>query len=123
MADKLGASYIKAIDYDLLAVDNSVENFVSNHVTAPHDIVLGSIEKCQEDDPYDFVCSNIIKSAILDMLDRLIATTTVPGTLVLSGLLEQDLDDVLDALHDLGVVDPETIEDGEWRTLVIERSA
>ncbi len=122
MADKLGAAYIKAIDYDLLAVDNSIENFTANNVTTQHDILLGSVEKCDDDQPYDFVCANIIKNAILDMLDRLIELTATPGTLVLSGLLEQDLDDVLDALGLLGVDVTETIEDNEWRTLVIERT-
>ncbi len=121
LAAQLGAAYIKAIDYDLLAVDNSVENFAVNDVAVPNDILLGSIEKAAGDQPYDFVCANIIKSAILETVDKLVAATARPGTLVLSGLLQQDLDDIGQALRRLGVDRYETLPDNEWRTLVITR--
>jgi len=55
-ADRLRAAYIKAIDNDIDAIDNCLENFALNSVSVSHDILYGSIgeikpeEKCQEAD-------------------------------------------------------------------------
>lgn len=122
LADKMGASYIKAIDYDQIAVENSGDNFNINKVTAPHDILLGSIERCDHDAPYEFVCANIIKVTILEMMNRLIALTSPGGWLVLSGLLEQDGPDIDAALAATGQTDLTILRDEEWLTYTVHRS-
>ncbi len=122
LADKLGASYIKAIDYDLVAVDNTRENFDLNAVKTPHDLLFGSIEKTRGDQPYQFIAANIIKSTILDMLPRLVELTARPGRLVLSGLLVADIDEINAILDRLGATDRSMLEDNEWRTITVTRS-
>lgn len=122
LADKIGASYIKAIDYDLVAIDNCRENFTLNRVGAPHEIVFGSIEKCRGNQPYDFVIANIIKSTILDMLPRLVELTARPGMLVLSGLLEQDVNEIGAVLDKLNATDRSMLADNEWRTITVTLS-
>ncbi len=122
LADKMGTSYIKAVDYDIIAVENSRENFQINGVRTEHEIHHGSIEKCDGDRPYEFVCVNIIKSAILEMLGRIKELVAVGGTLVLSGLLDKDLDEILDLMAKLELDDYSVIEDNEWRTIVISRA-
>jgi ribosomal protein L11 methyltransferase len=121
LSAKMGASYIKAIDYDLVAVQNSKENFIINSVEVPHDILFGSIEKCQGDKPYDFVCANIIKSTILPMLPRLVELTAPSGLLVLSGLLEQDADEISAALNGLGQTDFSILTDNKWLTYTVKK--
>jgi ribosomal protein L11 methyltransferase len=121
LADKLGAGYIKAIDYDEVAIDNCRENFVMNKVSAPHDIVLGTISRADDDEPYDIVVANIIKSTILPWIERLVALTKRPGLLVLSGLLEADLPEITQALSALRQPQFEVLEDNAWRTVVVER--
>ncbi len=119
LADKMGAGYIKAVDYDQLAVENCGENFIVNNIRAPHDILHGSIDACLNDPAYDFVCANIIKSTILDMLSDLKRLTIRRGYLVLSGLLEQDEMEVSERLMKLGMDDFDTLEDNEWRTFIV----
>ena len=119
LAAQMGARYIKAIDYDLTAVDNCRENFVVNDVQARHDIVFGSIEKTTGDEPYNFVCSNIIKTTILDMLPRLRTLTKPGGLLVMSGLLNQDEADISNALTRLGLTDFTILRDGDWLTFTV----
>ncbi|HPI33495.1 MAG TPA: 50S ribosomal protein L11 methyltransferase, partial [candidate division Zixibacteria bacterium] len=119
LADKMGAGYIKAIDYDVTAIDNCRENFRRNAVAAPHDILFGSIGKCRGDRPYDLAVANIIKSTILEMLPRLVELTGRPGHLVLSGLLEQDVPEVAAGLDRLGAADRAVLPDNEWRTITI----
>jgi len=119
LAAKMGATYIKAIDYDLAAVQNARENFAINNVSTPCDILFGSVEKCEWDKPYDFVCANIIKSTILPMLGILIKLTGPGGTLMLSGLLSQDEDEVSAALRALGESDFSILRDNKWLTYAV----
>jgi len=122
LADKMGASFIKAIDYDLVAVDNCRENFELNGVRTAYQILFGSIEKCAGDAPYDFVCANIIKSTILPMLPRLIQLTARDGLLVLSGLLDSDEDDMTSGLEALGQRDLSILRDDKWLTYTVRRT-
>jgi len=121
LADKMGASYIKAIDYDEVATDNCRENFKINNVTTLHDIQFGSIECCENDEPYQFVCANIIKSTILPMLPGLLSVIAVSGVLVLSGLLEEDMAEIEDSLRQHGQDDISVQRQNEWVTCVIRR--
>ncbi|UCE23993.1 MAG: 50S ribosomal protein L11 methyltransferase [Candidatus Zixiibacteriota bacterium] len=119
LADKMGAAYVKSVDYDILAVENCSDNFIINKVAAEHDIVHGSIDCCRSDLPYDFICANIIKSTILDMLDDLKRLTVSGGYLVLAGLLEQDEMEVSAQLMKIGLEEFNVVDDNEWRTFIV----
>jgi ribosomal protein L11 methyltransferase len=119
LAAKMGAAYIKAVDYDLTAVDNCTENFMVNGITTRHEVLFGSIEKAQQDEPYDFVCVNIIKATILPVLPRLRKLTRPGGKLVLSGLLAREEEEVSGRLHELDLVNYVIVPDNEWITYVI----
>ncbi len=119
LADRMGASFIKAIDNDPAAVENCRENFQANQVRRPSEILLGSIEKCKGDPPYDFICANIIKSTILSMLSDLAALTAHKGILVLSGLLDRDEDEVSARLKQAGLTTFSILRDNEWLTYAV----
>ena len=121
LADQMGASYIKAIDYDLAAIANCRENFEINHVSATHDVVAGSIEKCKQDEPYQFVCANIIRSTVLTMLGSLLRLTADGGRLVLSGLLDKDEEAVSGALGEHGQDDFSITRDEDWLTYSVRK--
>jgi ribosomal protein L11 methyltransferase len=121
LASRMGAQYIRSIDYDLAAVNNCKENFELNRVETPNDVLFGSIEKCERDQPYDFVCANIIKSTILPIIPRLIRLTRVDGILVLSGLLTQDEEEITAALKENGQTEFEIMPDNKWLTYTIRK--
>ena len=121
LADKMGAMYIKAVDYDILAVENCGENLLINQVKAPHDIAHGSIEACDGDQPYEFVCVNIIRETIVAMLMTLDNLVTPGGFLILAGLLDQDEPEVAERLTMLGLHDHQVLADNEWRTFVVNK--
>ncbi len=121
LADKIGVAYIKAVDTDMLAVDNCLENFAVNEVAAEHSVIHGSIEKTEGDEPYEFVCANIIKSTILEMLPRLKAITAEGGILVLSGLLADDAEEVAAGLKALGLENYTTVQENEWLTHIVHK--
>ncbi len=121
LADRMGASYIKAVDNDMAAVENCRENFALNKVTTPHDILLGSIEQCRDDKPYCLVCANIIKETILELLGRLCELTDTGGTLVLSGLLDRDETEVSKRLIDADLPHFGLLRDDEWLTYAVSK--
>lgn len=121
LADRMGASYIRAVDYDLAAIENCRENFAINKVAAPHDIISGSIEKVRSDAPYDIVCANIIRSTILTMLPRLLYVTADKGTLILSGLLPQDEFAISKALEEQGQTEFTIMRDEDWLTYTVRK--
>ena len=122
LADKKGAAFLKAIDYDVVAVDNCRGNFSLNNVDSPFEILFGSIEKCSQDPPYEFVCANIIKKTILEMLPQLESLTADGGLLLLAGLLQRDESEVSAQLDELGLNRFSTILDNDWLTFVIEKA-
>ena len=121
LADKMGARMIKAVDYDIDSVDNSRENFGINNVKCPTSIVHGSLETCVHDEPYDFVCANIIHSTIIEMLPELIRLTRPGGCLLLSGLLDKDEEAVTEALRGNGLDDMNVLADNEWRSILVHK--
>ena len=121
LADQMGAIYIKAVDYDPAATINCRENFAINEVRSPHDILIGSMEQCAQDEAYQFVNANIIKDTILEMLDDLLLVTDKAGILVLSGLLKKDEHIVSQALVERGQEDFSIRRDEEWSSYILRK--
>lgn len=121
LAAKLGAGFIRAIDYDPVAIDNTIENFALNGVTARHETIVGSIEQAHAPEPYDIVVANIIKMTILPWIPQLIQLTKPNGRLVLSGLLDSDVEEISAGLSAAGQSDFEIFPDNSWRTYVVTR--
>lgn len=121
LASHMGATYLKAIDYDQVAVDNCRENFELNKVETPHEILFGSIGLCDQDAQYDVVCANIIKSTILPMIPRLIELTKPGGSLILSGLLDDDQPEIAEALRKNGQPRFAVHPDNRWHSVLLRR--
>ena len=121
LADKMGVSYICAIDYDQLAVDNCRENFELNNIKAPHKILLGSIEQADNEQQFEFVAVNILKEPILEAFDRIIDLTLPGGHIVLSGLLLADEAAISEALKRREQTNYEFIVENDWLTYVVHR--
>ncbi len=119
LADKMDASYIKAVDYDEIAVENSRENFHLNSVSAKYEVLCGTVDCCAGDEPYGFVCANIIRQTIIEILPQLDQLTSKDGKLLLSGLLDIDLPEVEKALRDRGMSDVSVYPDNEWRSIIV----
>ncbi len=119
LADKMNAGYIKAIDYDIISVENSIENFRINDLTTPNDVLHGSLELCNDDEQYNFICANIIRSTIIQYLKQLLELTIPSGILVLSGLLNNDEPEIIEALDKYHTTDYKIQRDNEWSSFII----
>jgi len=119
LAAKMGASAVKGVDVDLIAVQNSRENISINRVEDRINIEFGSIEKAEEGTRYDFLVANLIKSSILELYGRLEAIVKPGGILLLSGLLIQDREAMDELLTGCQVSRREINQDGQWLSYTI----
>ena len=120
-ADRLGASYIKAIDNDPVAIDNCLGNFELNSVSVKHDILCGSIGKIEPEDKFNMICANVAKKQILEFLKPFVEHTSENGYLVLSGILVNELEEIETALKQAGLEVVDFIQDKEWLTYCIRK--
>lgn len=107
LAEKLGANKIDAIDNDQWSIDNTQENIDRNQCSK---ISVRLDVKPPVDALYDIILANINKSVILEFLPALCAILNSGGALLLSGLLEEDREDILLACsnNNLQLIDSQT---------------
>jgi len=104
-----------AIDTDVDSISIAKENATLNGIDGKIDFEIGSLNG---DTPsFDFVCANLTLDVILPMLSRLVEKAG--KTLVLSGILAEQQREIVNALADLQINDPEVKQAGEWISVVI----
>ena len=110
------AAPISACDTDPMAVDIARENATLNELPGRITYAVGSVDETTPS--ADFVCANLTADVIIQILPSLLGVTC--RRLVLSGILETQLDTVVTRLRECGVASPvETMIDGEWAAVVI----
>ena len=95
LAEKLGAAEIVAVDNDEWSITNAAENLEANGC---HRILLHQDDKVPRGERFDIILANINKNVILDQLESLFDILSKDGTLLLSGLLEEDEAELRQAL-------------------------
>ena len=100
LAEKLGAVSVTAIDNDVWSFENVQENIRLNGCSK---IQAQLTEVIPENEIYDVILANITKNVLLSYMEVLKSSLVVGGFLLLSGLLEQDKQDIADATHNWGM--------------------
>lgn len=108
-------SHIEACDTDEMAITIARENAAANGVAHNIEFRVGSIDDATAS--ADFVCANLTADVIVRLARTLVSLTC--GKLVLSGILETQIEMVQAALHECGISDVEVAQDGEWVALII----
>ncbi len=108
-------AHVEACDTDAEAVAIAGENARANDAAQ----ILFNVGSVAADTASaDVVCANLTADVIIPLLPTLLGATC--GSLILSGILESQLDDVIAALHENAVTNPtEVMQDGEWVALVV----
>jgi ribosomal protein L11 methyltransferase len=106
---------VEARDIDADAVEIAKENAQLNGTGEQISFIVGSVD--EQTASADFVCANLTAPVIVDLLPALLGVTC--GTLVLSGILETQLDLVQARLAELSALAREMDQDGEWIALVV----
>lgn len=109
-------AHIEACDTDAEAIAIARENARLNSVADKITFRVGSIEDSTAS--ADVVCANLTADVINSTLPSLLSVTC--GRLILSGILDSQVDAVRARLRENGVTDPlEIWEDGEWIAIIV----
>jgi ribosomal protein L11 methyltransferase len=117
-AAKLGFRHIAAVDNDPLAVDATRTNSAHNHVYNL-DLREGLIEDLN--DTYDFIVANILSGVLVQIAPALASHLNQGGIAVLSGILNGQENEVIEATTRSGLKLIEQHPDGKWMSLVVRR--
>jgi ribosomal protein L11 methyltransferase len=120
-AARLGAAVAVAVDVDPEAVRATGENAARNGVLEQVEASATAVGDL-EDHAYDVVVANIGRGTLVQMAGDLARAAADGGTLLLSGVLEGQVADVLAAFAAVGFSLAGTVADDEWRTLVLRRA-
>ncbi len=114
LAARLGAGKVIGVDISDVAIVNARENVEINKVADQIEIKVGSVEVAVATAPYDFLVANILKNVVVELFDRMYDAVRPGGIVVLSGLLEEEQEDVLEMVKRRGNMKYRIIKEGEW---------
>jgi ribosomal protein L11 methyltransferase len=106
---------IQACDTDVEAVEIARENARLNGLGNRIEFRAGSLD--EQTASADLVCANLTAPVIVELLPLLLGATC--GRLVLSGILDSQIELVEAHLRELGSAILESQQDGEWVSLVV----
>ncbi len=106
---------VEACDTDADAIRIAHENAVANGVADRISFRTGSVD--EQSSSADFICANLTADVIATLLPTLVALSC--GRLVLSGILETQIEDIIDRLGQLAITDVEITRDGEWVAIIV----
>ena len=89
LASKMKAKRVVAIDYDILSVENAIENKQLNAIENVEVLHADSTEQLSE--TFDIVISNIVKNINFRLMPELVEKLNKGGALIVSGFLASDL--------------------------------
>ena len=108
-------AHIEACDIDESAIAIARENANANGVLDQINFRVGSVDDSTAS--ADLVCANLTADVITQMLRTLVGLSC--GKLILSGILETQIEMVQAGLHACGIDDFEIAQDGEWVALIV----
>jgi len=96
-----GAAHMDAVDIDEWADANCRENIAANGAADRIDPILGDCSAI-EGRSYDFVLANINRNILLADMPRYAATLSAGGHLLMSGILERDVEGIVARAGEIG---------------------
>jgi ribosomal protein L11 methyltransferase len=112
---------VAACDTDSEAIEIAQENAQLNGVAERIDFRVGSVDESGREPvtaSADFVCANLTADVISKLMPALIGASC--GRLVLSGILDSQVDAIVEQLQELGNSgNLVMMQDGEWVALVV----
>jgi len=119
-ASKLGSKKIISVDNDEWCYINGLENAKKNEASNVN-VLYGTIEEVFEKD-FDLVLANINKNVLLEIKNELYTKVKNGGFLILSGILENDSEEIKRQFTQIGLTALETKQSDEWIGVVFQKS-
>ena len=111
LAEKLGAKAVYAIDNDEWSIENAKENAQNNNC---HSLIFDLIDDPSGSESFDIILANINKNVIIIYISVLSNRLSRNGQLLLSGLLKEDEQDILQIAKQLPIKHIATTHENKW---------
>jgi ribosomal protein L11 methyltransferase len=120
-AAKLGANSITGIDNDEVAVKVAGKNLEKNSIDSKKIYLSCTTLERTDLKPYDFIAANIIAQVIVDILPEISERMKKDTIVILSGIIKERQNEVLEALetHKLSVIYTEYVD--EWVCFAVKK--
>ena len=112
---KQGADRVLGIDHDQWAYNNTLENIERNGVSCM-EVRLGDAGSIGEEQ-FDIVLANITRNTLVKDMPVYAGHTREKGVLIVSGILTEDVEYVLNAAYQCGLDHLSTREESNWLSL------
>lgn len=122
-ASRLGAGVCRAYDIDPTAVRVARENIRESgleNITCDRSDLLKQVDL--ESGQYDLISANIVADILIRMMPDVGAYLAPEGTLLLSGIVAERCDDVVNAAVANGFAVAETLTENGWCALAVRRA-
>ena len=123
-AARMEAANVLASDIDPVAVEVAVANVKANGLVGRVDCVesIGfDSPVVRAGAPFDLIFANILKGPLIELAPDMAAHLTVGGMAILSGLLVEQADDILEVYRAQGLALEAREDLGEWSALTLRR--
>ena len=127
-AVKLGAEKVVGVDTDKIAVETAVSNAAQNQVSDRFTVWQGTLDSVTEKD-WDIVVVNILAPVILkllaegDLMSYVATSVATDGWLILSGIIDQQVEAVETAVAVAGGRVCERLVVRDWVSLLVKHAA
>lgn len=118
LADKFGANSVTAIDNDINSVENASENTKYNRASSV-ECIHGGVEAI--DGVFDVALSNITKNINKSLLPQLSAHVVEGGYVIISGFLDFDRDEMVQAALDSDLLLEDHMDKNKWQCLKLRK--
>jgi len=114
---KLGAGTVLGVDIDPLAIDASNQNAERNNISIS--VSMGA----KDYSALDGIVANILKNTLLEFAPSFHSWLKKDGFLILSGLLSEQEDIILENYTKLGFTSQHRIEQSGWVSLLLKKTS
>jgi ribosomal protein L11 methyltransferase len=123
LAAKLGATSLLGFDIDEWAVENTVENFEMNELSAETEVFQGTIDKVPAEKTFGGILANINRNILLSEIPKYVQHLQPGGWLVTSGFYETDQQDIEQCAAENGLKKLRSNTRNQWACVVFELKA
>ena len=116
---------ILASDIDEVATDTAVANLTCNDLAKHVQVVTCAgfdHPKLRKESPFDLILANILKGPLIELAPDMEKFSNYDGYVILSGILNEQADEVIKSYENHGFKKVDHLIIGEWSTLTLQRN-
>ncbi len=121
LGEKMGASYITALDIDDKAVENTLENIRLNQCRVI-EVLKGMVSSSKLTLEYHLILANINRNVLLEDIPSYAKLLSPGGHLIVSGFYTEDQPPIVNTCEDSGLQIKSQSQENKWASLILEKN-